>query len=131
MVSETFTVKTNRSTEIVDITDKVDEIIRKSGIDEGICLILIPHATAALIMNECEPNLESDFLKFFEKFVPKGDYAHNRIDDNAEAHMKSAFFGQSVCLPIKNSELVRGTWQEILLCEFDGPRERRVIVTCK
>lgn len=128
---ETFTVRTTKGREIIDITAKVEKVVSGSGVKEGICLIFVPHATAALVLNEYEPNLEKDFLSFFGKSFPKGDWAHNRIDDNAEAHLASATLGQGKTLPISGSRLVRGTWQNILLCEFDGPRERKVVVNCK
>ncbi|MFH1285521.1 MAG: secondary thiamine-phosphate synthase enzyme YjbQ [Candidatus Micrarchaeota archaeon] len=126
-----FEVSTGASEEVVDITEKVSEMADESGVKEGICLVYAPHATAAVIINELEPNIERDYVKFFARFVPKGDYAHNQIDDNAEAHLKSAFFGSGKCVPIKDGKLALGTWQSIMLCEFDGPRKRRVIVVVK
>jgi len=128
---ETFTVKTTKQIEIIDITGMVEQIVADSEIKEGICLVYVPHATAAVILNENEPNLCKDYVKFFEQFVPKGNWAHNAIDNNAEAHLKSAFFGPGKMIPIYGRSLLRGTWQQIMLCEFDGPRERKVIVICK
>ena len=128
---ETFTVRTSKQREIIDITAEVERAAAGSRIKEGICFIFVPHATAAVMLNEYEPNLEGDFLSFFDKIAPKGDYAHNRIDDNAEAHLLSSLFGQGKTLSIAAGSLIRGTWQNILLCEFDGPRERKVIVVCK
>ena len=128
---ERITIRTTKPMEVIDITDRVEQIVAKTGINEGICLVYVPHATSTVIINENESNLRKDFLKFFEQLVPKGNWAHNTIDDNAEAHLKSAFFGQGRVLPISNGKLARGTWQQIMLCEFDGPREREVIVLCK
>lgn len=128
---ETFIVRTTKARELLDITDKVEALAAKSDIKEGTCLVFAPHATAAVILNERESNLEGDFLSFFDKIAPKGNYAHNKIDDNAEAHLLSSLFGQGKTLPISGGRLVRGTWQNILLCEFDGPRERKVIVVCR
>ncbi|MEM3399401.1 MAG: secondary thiamine-phosphate synthase enzyme YjbQ [Candidatus Micrarchaeia archaeon] len=123
-----FTISTKRQIELIDITDKVGEIVVKSGVKEGVCLVYVPHATAAIIINEFEPNIAQDYLEFFEKFVPKGPYKHNMIDDNAEAHMKSAFFGAGKCIPVSGGKIALGTWQSIILCEFDGPRTRTVHV---
>lgn len=122
-----FFVETKKSREIVDITDMVKGAL-KGNVKEGVCIVYAPHATAGIIINEYEPNLERDFLNFFESFVPKGDYEHNKIDDNAEAHMLSAFFGSGKVVPVAGGRLVLGTWQRILLCEFDGPRKRRIVV---
>ena len=115
----------------MDITAKIEEAVRKSGVTEGICLVFTPHTTTAVMVNENEPNLKKDFVAFFKKFVPPGDYAHNEIDDNAEAHLKSACVGQDCSIPIVKGELTLGTWQQVFLCEFDGPRRRSVYVVCK
>jgi secondary thiamine-phosphate synthase enzyme len=128
---ETFTVRTSAQQQVVDITEMVEDVVRKSKVMEGTCLIFTPHATAGIILNEAEPNLEQDFLSFFGKVVPKGNWSHNKIDDNAEAHIKSALFGQGKVVPVSEGRLVRGTWQQIMLLEFDGPRERRICVVVK
>lgn len=122
-----FSIQTRKRIELLDITEKVRSLI-EGKIKEGICLVYAPHATAAIIINEYEPLLESDFLKLFEKLVPPGNYAHNSIDDNAEAHLKSGIIGSGREIPIENGRLALGTWQRIIFCEFDGPRSRRVIV---
>ena len=123
-----FSVKTTKAKDLVDITDKVEELVSECGISEGICLVYVPHATAAIIINEFEPNIKQDFGDVFEKLFPNGNYLHNRIDDNAQAHLKSGFIGPSAVIPVDDGALQLGTWQSIILCEFDGPRERRVIV---
>jgi len=127
----TATVKTSGQHQIVDITRIVEKAVDESGVEEGICLVHLPHATAALIIGECEPNLERDYARFFSEFVPKSDYGHNSIDDNAEAHLKSAFFGSGKAIPVSGGKLALGTWQSIMLCEFDGPRARTVQVVVK
>ncbi|MFH1447551.1 MAG: secondary thiamine-phosphate synthase enzyme YjbQ [Candidatus Micrarchaeota archaeon] len=127
----TATVKTTRQHQIVDITRIVEEAVEESGTKEGHCLVYLPHATAAIIVGEYEPNLERDYLRFFSEFVPKSDYEHNRIDNNAEAHLKSAFFHSGKVLPVSEGKLVLGTWQSIMLCDFDGPRNRRICVVVK
>jgi secondary thiamine-phosphate synthase enzyme len=129
---ESFSIKTLKRNEIVDITDKVNGIVEKSKIKEGICLVFVPHATAALTINEnADPNVCSDFLDALNKLFPKGSWKHDRIDGNGDAHVKSAVVGPEVTIPIENSKLVLGTWQGIMFCEFDGPRTRTVHMVCK
>jgi len=124
-----FTIKTKKQEEIVDLTEKVQEIVAKAKVKEGICFVYVPHATAALTINEnYDPNVCSDFLEALDKLIPKGIWRHDKIDNNGAAHIKAAIIGPSVIVPIKNSSLALGTWQGIMLCEFDGPRERKVIV---
>jgi secondary thiamine-phosphate synthase enzyme len=124
-----FEISTTKRTEVIDITKKVEESVEKSKIENGICLIFVPHATAALMLEEVETGLMKDIEKFIQEKFPKGaNYKHDKIDDNADSHLASGFMGQSRILPVKNGELVRGTWQRPLLLELDGPRERRRII---
>lgn len=126
---EEIRVKTNRRFELIDVTVPVETAIDQSGIQEGTGLIFVPHATAALLANENEPGLREDLLKTLESWFPPGDYRHDAIDDNAQAHLGSAFLGQSLVFPISKGRLIRGTWQNIFLVELDGPRtQRRVVV---
>lgn len=125
-----FSVSTRKQMEIVNVTREVENIVASSGIREGLCIIHTPHATAALIVNEGEEGLIYDITKKIEKFFPvTEEYRHNRVDTNAHAHLASAFLGSSRVFPVKNFRIVRGTWQNILLVELDGPRNRRVVVT--
>lgn len=127
--SEELNVKTEKRLQVVNITSRVEEVVRKSGISEGFCLIFIPHATAALIINEYEPRIVSDYIKWItEIFRPGGGWEHDEIDDNAHAHIASSIIGSSRFLPVRKGALVRGTWQEVMLVELDGPRIRRVFV---
>lgn len=123
-------VRTQHRKELVDITLEVERAVSKSGILNGLCLVVAPHATAAIVVNEHERGLMSDILRKLEEEYPgDGRWEHNRIDDNAAAHLASAFVGSARVLPIKDGSLVRGTWQNIFLIELDGPRAaRRVIV---
>jgi secondary thiamine-phosphate synthase enzyme len=92
-------------------------------------MISVPHATAAIIANEHETGLMGDMLAKIQDLFPKSaNYAHNAIDDNADAHVASAFLGQSRSFPIVHREIVRGTWQNIFLVELDGPRSQREVV---
>ncbi|MFP3202552.1 MAG: secondary thiamine-phosphate synthase enzyme YjbQ [Sulfolobus sp.] len=123
-------VSTSKRFELIDITEKVEEGVRMSGIKNGICLVFAPHATAAIVANEHERGLMEDILTKIKEFVePDRRWNHNLIDDNAHAHIGSAIIGADRVFPVRNGELIRGTWQNIFLVELDGPRrERRVIV---
>ncbi|MEM5883105.1 MAG: secondary thiamine-phosphate synthase enzyme YjbQ [Candidatus Aenigmatarchaeota archaeon] len=127
---EEFEVKSSKKREIIDITEEVERIVERSKVKNGLCLIFLPHATSAIILEENESNLREDIEKFLEKIFPRGiSYEHNKIDDNADAHLASGFIGQSRIYPIKNGEIVRGTWQHALLIELDGPRRRSIHLT--
>ncbi len=124
-----ITIETNQRRELINITEKVEEVVKESNIKNGVVLIFVPHATAALITNEDEPNIKKDYLNLFEKLVPEnGNYYHNLIDNNADAHLLSVLLKPFLIFPIKDNRVVRGTWQEIFLVELDGPRIRRIII---
>lgn len=122
-----YYVKTNKRRDLVNITNLVEDAIKKSKIKDGIVLIFLPHATCGLFANEDELNIKKDYLEFFNRLCPEDkEYYHNIIDNNADSHLLSSIFKQFYILPIRNGYLVRGTWQEIFLAEFDGPRERKI-----
>ena len=127
---EEFEVETSKRRELIDITGKVESAIKKSKVKNGICLIFLPHATAAIMLEEAEGGLIRDMENAIERSFPRGaGYEHDRIDDNADSHIASGFIGQSRVYPIKDGRIVRGTWQRSLLVELDGPRHRKVVVT--
>lgn len=124
-----FRVSTSERIQLKDITREVASEIQKSGVADGIALVYVPHATAALLINENERGLVSDLTRMVTEIVPwDRSYEHDRIDDNAAAHVTSAILGCNLTLPITGGKLERGTWQNIFLVELDGPRQRRVIV---
>ncbi|UXD21484.1 secondary thiamine-phosphate synthase enzyme [Ignicoccus pacificus DSM 13166] len=124
-------IRSSSRKQLIDITDEVEAAVRESGIKNGICQVFVPHATAAIIANEHESGLMSDILRALEELVPPdGNWLHNRIDNNADAHILASIIGPSRSFPVVNGTLVRGTWQNIFVVELDGPRySRRVIVT--
>lgn len=126
----TITLSSTKKHELVDITDKVKEIVKNSKIKQGICFLYTPHATAAITINEnADPNIQTDIIKAINNIVPEHDnYLHDSIDNNAAAHIKSTLIGVSTHIPISNSELQLGTWQDVFFCEFDGPRSNRNII---
>lgn len=122
-------VRTSKRRDLVNITDLVESAVRESGVREGVAIVFLSHATAALFANEDEPRLRRDYAALFERLVPQsGQYEHNAIDDNADAHLLTALLKQFYVFPVKEGQLVRGTWQELFLAEFDGPRTRRLHV---
>lgn len=127
-----FRVRTRHKHELVDITRQVADIVRESGLAEGICHVYVAHATAAVIINEnADPNVCADFLDCLDKLVPHGVWRHDRIDNNAAAHIKAAMLGPSETIPVHAGRLLLGTWQALMLAELDGPRERRIVVTVR
>jgi secondary thiamine-phosphate synthase enzyme len=123
--------KTNERIELIDITSKVESEVQDSGVREGICIINTPHTCAGIIINENESGICSDILNLLDKLVPTGEvYEHNKIDNNAEAHLKTILLGSSEVIQVVEGKLELGAWQSILFAEMDGPRdERRVNVT--
>ncbi len=125
-----ITIKTNKKYEIVDITNEIEDIVK--DVKEGNVTIYVPHATAAIIINEnYDPNVRSDILNALSKLIPEGIWEHDKIDNNGAAHIKAAILGPSETVPIKNGKLLLGTWQSIALVELDGPRSRKIIVSVR
>jgi len=122
-------VETNERIQLIDITNQVEEFVKESEVKNGLCLISSLHSTTAIIINENESGLIQDILYEVQKVFPKDEkWLHNRIDDNADSHLASAFIGSSKTFPIKDGKIIRGTWQNIFLLELDGPRIRRIIL---
>lgn len=127
--SKEITFSTRKQREIVDLTDEVLSAVQDSDIKNGLLVVQLPHATAALTLNEGEEGVMQDLLDKLDDIVPvRGGYRHDRIDDNAHAHLKSALVGTSAILPIIDGRIVRGTWQNFLIIEQDGPRKRRLAI---
>ena len=125
----TLNLTTSTGSSMTDITADVAAAVSESGINEGICLISSPHTTAGITINEnADPDVKTDMMMEIDKIVPlKDHYLH--MEGNSAAHIKATFTGLSVTLPISNGNLVLGTWQGIYFCDYDGPRQRRVMVT--
>jgi secondary thiamine-phosphate synthase enzyme len=111
-----------------EITHRVSEAVRRSGVDDGMCYLFVPHTTAGVVINEnADPSVARDILSQFEAMVPgKGRYQH--LEGNSPAHIKASMVGTSVAVPVQKGRLALGRWQGIFLAEFDGPRERDVVV---
>ena len=124
-----LSVRTRKAQEMLDITERVSEVVRQSGVNDGICLVYVPHATAAVVINEnADPNVCEDILEALARLIPEGRWRHDRVDNNAAAHIKATILGPSEAVPIRGGRLGLGTWQSLMLVELDGPRNRTVIV---
>ncbi len=129
MVNE-IVIKTGRRVEIVDITDRVVEEVRRSNVQNGIAVIYSIHTTTAVVLNEGEKGLLEDLETMLEKLIPRGaGYRHDVIDSNADAHLRATLLGNSIVIPVDGGRPVLGTWQRVLFVELDGPRNRRVAVS--
>ncbi len=127
-----FRVRSRRKQELIDVTSQVADIVRASGVSEGMCHVYVTHATAAVVVNENDdPNVCEDLLDCLDRLVPAGIWRHDRVDNNAAAHIKAAILGPGETLPVREGHLVLGTWQAVMVVELDGPRERRVVVTVR
>ena len=125
----TINTKTRRA--FVNITHEVEAALRESGIQEGLCLVNAMHITASVFINDNESGLRSDFEKWLEKLAPEkphNQYAHNGYEDNADAHLKRSVMGREVVVAITEGKLDFGTWEQIFYSEFDGKRNKRVLV---
>jgi secondary thiamine-phosphate synthase enzyme len=125
---ERVPVGTGEREEIVNITGLVEAVVQKSGVSSGICIVFSVHTTCAITINEnADPDVKDDILHGLAKIFPRGgNYRHS--EGNSDAHLKTSAVGQSVTAIVDQGRLVLGTWQGIMLCEFDGPRSRTVAV---
>lgn len=125
---KTFQIRTSKQTEFINITNEVNEIVRKSGIKSGVCIIFIPHTTASVTINEnADPSVVKDILMELNKIVPFED-SYKHLEGNSPAHIKASLIGSSETILIESGRLMLGTWQGIFFCEFDGPRVRDIYV---
>jgi len=123
-----ISIKTGRRIELVDITSRVQEMVKEKGVADGVCIVYVPHTTAGVTINEgADPSVARDMEVCLARLIPeKGDYKH--LEGNSDAHMKATLAGSSQTIFVEDGRLVLGTWQAIYFCEFDGPRSREVLV---
>jgi len=121
-------IKTHSKVEFQDITDRVNDALSKSGVEEGICVIYVPHTTAGVLINEhADPDVVADIISRLDAIVPQqANYKHG--EGNSAAHIKAALMGPSAAVIVQYGELALGTWQGVFFCEFDGPRNREVLI---
>ena len=121
-------VKSGSRSEMIDITSSVEKEVTRSGVQDGICVVYVPHTTAGVTINEgADPCVCDDIIDKLNRLIPRSEgYTH--IEGNSDSHIKTSLTGNSVSVIIENNGLVLGTWQKIFFCEFDGPRSRSVFV---
>ena len=125
---QTLSVKTDRRTQLVDVTAQIQRVVGSSGVATGICHLYVPHTTAAIAINECaDPDVARDVEEALDRLIPAaGPYRHS--EGNSDSHVKAVLVGASQIVHVEGGKLVLGRWQGVFLCEFDGPRERRLQV---
>ena len=129
VVQQSFSLKTSRRCEMIDITSRVGQIVRDSGIRNGTVTVFCPHTTAGITINEnADPDVVHDILLTLEELIPKHRAGYRHNEGNSDAHVKSSLVGASEQVMISAGQLVLGTWQAIYFCEFDEPRTRNTIV---
>lgn len=123
-----LTISTRSKVEFTDVTGKVKEAVKGSGIESGVCWVFVPHTTAGVTINEgADPSVRQDIISQLEKIVPPdGSYRH--MEGNSPAHIKASLIGSSEAIIVENGKLRLGTWQSVYFCEFDGPRTRKLVV---
>jgi len=127
--TDTLMVRTGRRAEAIDITERVQDVVRESGVTSGLCHVYVPHTTAGVFINEnADPDALADILNTLEQLVPWDD-GYRHAEGNAAAHIKSTLVGTSQTLPVRDGRLALGRWQGIYFADFDGPRERHFQVT--
>ncbi len=129
-LTEYLFFNTRERREMVRITDEVADIVRRSGVREGMALVSAMHITAGVYVNDWEDGLIEDFGEWLEKLAPSGrNYHHHQTgEDNADAHLKRTLIGHQVILPVTNGKLDLGPWEQVFYAEFDGQRKKRVVV---
>jgi len=126
---ERIRLRTRSAQCLEDVTQQVNEAVRASGVDEGVCHLFVPHTTAGLVINEnADPDVGRDLLEKLEALVPS-EAPYHHYEGNAHAHIKSSLVGQSAAVPVAGGRLALGRWQAVFFAEFDGPRERELLVT--
>ncbi|WP_449245873.1 secondary thiamine-phosphate synthase enzyme YjbQ [Desulfobacca acetoxidans] len=124
----TLEVKTNASTELLDITAAIRDLVARHGPMDGVCFLYSPHTTAGITINEnADPSVKADILMVLNKII-RADEPYRHAEGNSPAHIKTTLTGSTATVLIESGRLVLGTWQGIFLCEFDGPRRRQVKV---
>lgn len=121
-----FKVKTGKKREVISLNSVINSRLKDVGIRDGLCNIFVAHTTCAITTADLDPGTDLDMLDSFYEMVPKLKYRHPHNPEHAPDHILSSLIGTSLAVPVKNMELVLGMWQEVVLIEFDGPRERSI-----
>ncbi|RLE14025.1 YjbQ family protein [Candidatus Aerophobetes bacterium] len=127
-MTKVLNITTRSRVEFIDVTDRIEQVVKEAKVKTGVCWIFAPHTTAAVAINEgADPSVRRDIINWLEETIPRtGNYQH--LEGNSPAHIKASLLGSSRAVIIENGDLHLGTWQSIYFCEFDGPRRRKLIV---
>ncbi len=130
-MQEVITIRTFRKNGLYDVTAQVAEVVKKSGVREGMVLVYVQGATAGIMIQEnWDESVQNDVISLLARLIPAGVWEHDRQDSNGDAHLKAGLVGPGESIPIVDGAMGLSTWQNIFLCEFDGPRQqRRIMVT--
>ena len=123
-----ITINTSQDKQVVDITDQVNEEINKLQFKQGLCNLFLTHTTCALTTADLDPGTDQDYLEAFDMMIPKLNYNHPHDPSHMPDHILSSLIGASLTVPVENGRLTLGTWQKVVLIEFDGPRERQIML---
>lgn len=127
---QTVAVTSTKREEMLDITSEVADVVDRSGEKEGVCTVFSRHTTCAITVNEnADRDVQTDMLGFLRRLIPQYEPDFRHFEHNSDAHIKASIIGSSASIPFADGKLLLGRWQAIYLCEFDGPRERKVVVT--
>lgn len=121
-------IQSQQKRQVIDITDQIGEEISKSKFKEGLCNLFLTHTTASLTTADLDPGTDQDYLDAFKEMIPKLNYQHPHNPSHMPDHILSSLIGTSLSIPVEDGKLILGTWQRVVLIEFDGPRERTVVV---
>ena len=126
---EAITISTDKREQLIDITTQVNAVVQRSGANNGLVSVYAQGATAAVMVQEnWDESVQTDVVHLLQKLIPKGVWLHDQQDGNGDSHLKSGLVGPSETIPLINGELGLSRWQNVFLCEFDGPRQERVVV---
>ena len=126
---QTISIRTGRRNELIDVTGRVEQALRDSKVQDGMLLVHVPHTTAAVTINEnADPDVGHDLLLTLEELLPQRRAGYRHSEGNSDAHVKSSLVGSSVSVIVQGGRMCLGTWQGLYFCEFDGPRDRRMLV---
>ena len=124
-----ISVTSTQKKQVIDLTDRINEILGKGKLKNGLCHLLASHTTVALTVADLDTDTDLDYLDAFEEMIPKLKYRHPHDPSHVPDHILSALIGVTLTLPVKDGKLLLGTWQRLILIEFDGPQDRNIIIT--
>lgn len=126
---QTLAVKTSQRCEMIDVTDRLEAYVRQQNMSEGMLIAYVPHTTAAITINEnADPDVRHDMLRKLQALIPQRETYYQHAEGNSDSHVKTSLVGNSVMVLVESGRLVLGRWQGVYFCEFDGPRQREIIV---